>query len=125
MPILPEGESRRVRPSARPPSPRARLRIKAAGLSFTDPEGFIHSALAKTSTPEGRAAVNRSRRIKGVPPTRLRRLEGIGETRSVVVSIAIIGPRESSRPANRGKRLAPHERGASVRERGVARWLAG
>src|ERR1700760_2332584 len=70
MPVLPLVASSRLRPASSPFSSAAAT-IADAARSFTDPPGLTHSAFPNSEIP-GRSAVSRSRRNRGVLPTRSR-----------------------------------------------------
>ena len=51
MPVLPAVPSTIVPPAWSAPRAKASRRMKRAALSFTEPPGFIHSALPRISQP--------------------------------------------------------------------------
>src|SRR6266571_5907887 len=69
MPVLPEVASRMVPPGRSAPVRSAARTIASAARSLTEPPGFSHSALPRTSTPAGTSARPRIG-TSGVPPTR-------------------------------------------------------
>src|SRR5437867_2265720 len=69
MPVLPEVASRMVPPDRSAPERSAARTIASAARSLTEPPGFSHSALPRTSTPAGKSARPRIG-TSGVPPTR-------------------------------------------------------
>src|SRR5271157_4791690 len=68
MPVFPDVASRMVNPGRSAPLFSPSRIMLAAGLSLTDPPGFIHSALARSCTCWGRSREILSRRRRGVLP---------------------------------------------------------
>ena len=69
--MLPEVESKSRRSPPNGPSRMARRRMCSAGLSFTEPAGLSHSALASTCTCGDKRALVLRNGINGVFPTQL------------------------------------------------------
>src|SRR5689334_5521145 len=69
MPVLPLVESSKIFPELSLPECSASRMMFAAARSLTEPPGLYHSALARNVTC-GRCSLTRSRRSKGVFPTR-------------------------------------------------------